>query len=80
MGYPNAGKSSFLGAVSAAAPTVGAYPFTTLHPSVGTVEFDDFTRATIADIPGWFCCYLGVGWVFVLFLFVFFFLFFVGAG
>ena len=52
VGYPNAGKSTLLGKVSAAHPKVAPYPFTTLHPSVGIVEFDGYRRATIADIPG----------------------------
>ena len=52
VGYPNAGKSTLLGALSAAHPKVAPYPFTTLHPVVGVVKFDDFFRLTIADIPG----------------------------
>ncbi|HEY2625737.1 MAG TPA: GTPase ObgE [Candidatus Udaeobacter sp.] len=52
VGYPNAGKSTFLGKISAAQPKVAAYPFTTLHPIVGVVEFPNYRRATIADIPG----------------------------
>jgi GTP-binding protein len=55
VGFPNAGKSSFLGFVSKAAPKVAAYPFTTLSPFVGTVEIPDSGEAkkiTIADIPG----------------------------
>ena len=52
VGYPNAGKSTLLRKVSAAQPKVAAYPFTTLHPIVGVVEFPDYRRATIADIPG----------------------------
>ncbi len=52
VGFPNAGKSTLLGAVSAAHPTVAPYPFTTLFPNVGVVEMEDYTRLTIADIPG----------------------------
>lgn len=52
VGYPNAGKSTLLGKISAAHPKVAAYPFTTLRPSVGVVELDDYRRATIADVPG----------------------------
>jgi len=52
VGYPNAGKSTLLGKVSAAHPKVAPYPFTTLNPVVGVVEFEGYKRATIADIPG----------------------------
>ena len=52
VGYPNAGKSTLLGKISAARPKVAAYPFTTLHPIVGVIEFPGYRRATIADIPG----------------------------
>ena len=54
VGYPNAGKSTLLGALSEARPKVAPYPFTTLHPVVGVIEFDypDYTRLTLADIPG----------------------------
>ena len=52
VGYPNAGKSTLLGKLSAAHPKVAAYPFTTLHPIVGVVEYPGFKRLTVADIPG----------------------------
>jgi GTP-binding protein len=52
VGYPNVGKSTFLKAISRATPKVATYPFTTLTPTLGVVEFDDYTRMTFADIPG----------------------------
>jgi GTPase len=52
VGYPNAGKSTLLGRISAAHPKVAPYPFTTLHPFVGVLEFPNYARATVADIPG----------------------------
>jgi GTPase len=52
VGFPNAGKSTLLSKISAARPKVAAYPFTTLNPMVGVVDFSGFRRATVADIPG----------------------------
>lgn len=52
VGFPNAGKSTLLGALSNASPKVASYPFTTLTPMVGVVEFPGFLRTTVADIPG----------------------------
>jgi GTP-binding protein len=52
VGYPNAGKSTLLTAISKARPKVAAYPFTTLHPQVGIVEYGDFYRLTVCDVPG----------------------------
>jgi GTPase len=52
VGYPNAGKSTLLRTISAARPKVAPYPFTTLHPIVGVIDFPGYQRATIADIPG----------------------------
>jgi len=51
VGLPNAGKSTFISAVSGAKPKIGAYPFTTLHPNLGMVRRMD-SELVIADIPG----------------------------
>ena len=52
VGYPNAGKSTLLTAISRARPRVAPYPFTTLHPQIGIVEYGDFYRLTVCDVPG----------------------------
>lgn len=52
LGFPNAGKSTFVDAVSQAKPKIADYPFTTLYPALGVVKIDAETSFVVADIPG----------------------------
>ncbi len=53
VGFPNAGKSSLTGLITKARPKVAAYPFTTLHPQIGIIEFvEEYDRLILADVPG----------------------------
>jgi len=52
VGFPNAGKSTLLTAISRARPKIASYPFTTIKPNLGHCEFPDLRRITFADLPG----------------------------
>jgi GTP-binding protein len=62
VGVPNAGKSTFLAAVTNAKPKIADYPFTTLQPNLGVANLDEYTTLVLADIPGLIeGAHLGVG-------------------
>lgn len=52
IGFPNAGKSTLLQSITQVPVKIAPYPFTTLHPNLGYIECEDFTRVLLADIPG----------------------------
>jgi GTPase len=52
IGFPNAGKSTLLQSITQVPVKIAPYPFTTLHPNLGYIELEDFTRVLLADIPG----------------------------
>lgn len=52
IGFPNAGKSTLLSALTKAQPKIANYPFTTLSPNLGVMALDEYTTCTIADMPG----------------------------
>ncbi|XP_078572989.1 GTP-binding protein 10-like [Branchiostoma floridae x Branchiostoma japonicum] len=52
VGFPNAGKSTLLKAVSSADPKIADYPFTTMRPQIGIIQYQDLRRVSLADLPG----------------------------
>lgn len=52
IGFPNAGKSTLMTKMTHVPVKIGAYPFTTLYPNLSYVQFDDYSRVLVADIPG----------------------------